>query len=68
MCCEGIVSSSCRVSSRVHFKKGGKEDIFTGKGGKKEDIPYLKLIQINQPFWESSQWCDCLDILLKNKK
>ena len=38
--------SGCQVGG--HVKKGGKEDIFTGKGGQKEDIFYQKLIQINQ--------------------
>ena len=41
-----IQVTGCQVGG--HVKKGGKEDIFTGKGGQKEDIFYQKLIQINQ--------------------
>ena len=29
-------STGCQVGG--HVQKGGKEDIFTGKGGQKEDI------------------------------
>ena len=36
----------CQVGG--HLKKGGKEDIFSGKGGQKEDIFSLKLIRKRQ--------------------
>ena len=37
-----LIGTGCQVGG--HLKKGGKEDIFSGKGGQKEDIFSLKLI------------------------
>ena len=44
--------AGCQVGG--HVQKGGKEDIFTGKGGQKEDIFYKKLIQIKQKCIQST--------------
>ena len=41
-----LPKAGCQVGG--HLKKGGKEDIFSGKGGQKEDIFCLKLIHKRQ--------------------
>ena len=38
MSLERMILAGCQVGG--HVQKGGKEDIFTGKGGQKEDIFY----------------------------
>ena len=40
MKCTNLIQTTpgCQVGG--HVQKGGKEDIFTGKGGQKEDIFY----------------------------